>query len=709
VNGGTGSYGAPMKIRTMSAAVLGVLVVSCATHSGVTESRSLLPVSRVILYQNGVGYFERQGTVDDDSFTLRILPTQVNDLLKSLTVIDASDGRAVSVSLPLEKSGDKITSELPAPVRNARGILDVLGVLRGARVDISGAQGGLSGRVVGVEEALIRPKGTNAPIHGKRVVIRSDEGALRGYPISDITDLLILDQALAIGLEQSLDVSRNDGAWKPIGLLVRLAGNESHKILASYIVEMPVWKPAYRLVSEKGGEALLQGWAVVDNVSGEDWNNIQLSLVAGAPMSFIYDLHTPQFVGRRDLTRKFKQRAMAPVVDDPGMMMGGMAQSRSAPSAPSRSRSRSKKSSSAPGRLDYNAPSPAPARAMEMSVAALEDDAYVNVESAKVGALSRYDLQDPVSIPDRSSTLVSIINTKVSGGDVVLFRPNQTGTRGYRSFKLTNNTGVALEQGPVTFYARGTFVGESFLKRMDPNTTTFLTYSGDDTVKLHTKETSSEEGLRLLKAVDGMIESKVMQVSTSTYELHNQSKDDLTVVVKTRRRSGWKFRNQPKGVVETGNDLFVPMEISAGAKKDLKVEWFKPVVRRLAFDSELSNSLLKIYLGSGKVDPGVKKQLEGILQIKRDLKQVDEDNRRIRDQHRTLSTEQDRVRRNLDLLRKTTGNRGLRDRLAKKIESLESKLGKLSGELVKLSDKKAELRKNLDSAIRRITILPTDE
>src|SRR3954471_11660350 len=109
-----------------------------------------LPITRVVLYQNGVGYFERRGELDGDMLTLQVRPDQINDILKSLTVLDLREGRAVSVSLPLEKRGADKLAELPEQVRNASGLLQVLSAFRGARISVAGGAGSRQGRIVGV-------------------------------------------------------------------------------------------------------------------------------------------------------------------------------------------------------------------------------------------------------------------------------------------------------------------------------------------------------------------------------------------------------------------------------------------------------------------------------------------------------------------------------------------------------------------------------
>src|SRR5688572_5797632 len=269
-----------------------------------------LPVTRVVLYQNGVGYFERSGSIDGNLLTLQIHPTQINDLLKSLTVIDAGTGRAVSVSLPLEQNADRILNELPEQVRNAGGVLEVLRVFRGAHVEISGQLGTVEGRVVGIENL---ETGSGKEVKADwRVSLKTSDDQLIVYPVKQISSISLYDKTLSIGLERSLDVSLGEGGWKPISVGIRLAGDVPHKLLVSYIVEMPRWKPAYRLVMGKDQKPLLQGWAVVDNVSGESWHDVRLSLVSGAPISFRYDLHSPQYTERIDLTPERAPLAVAP-------------------------------------------------------------------------------------------------------------------------------------------------------------------------------------------------------------------------------------------------------------------------------------------------------------------------------------------------------------------------------------------------------------
>jgi len=61
----------------------------------------------------------------------------------------------------------------------------------------------------------------------------------------------------------------------------RFHGTAARDIVASYTVPAPVWKSSYRLIFGASGQPTLEGWAIVDNTTNEDWTNIRLSLVSG--------------------------------------------------------------------------------------------------------------------------------------------------------------------------------------------------------------------------------------------------------------------------------------------------------------------------------------------------------------------------------------------------------------------------------------------
>ncbi|MBU1239335.1 DUF4139 domain-containing protein, partial [Myxococcota bacterium] len=271
--------------------------------------QSDLPITRVVLYRNGIGYIERSGKIHGAILNLRIRHDQVKDILKTLTVVDKRGGYAVNISLPVEKSSMVKMGELPPQVRNSGGILAIIHAFRGARARVETDKETFRGRIVGVEDLGTAKK------PNYRLTLLGKGRTLSVVSLSAITSLKVMDKTLTVGLEKALDVSLNKGTWKPVNLTIHLSRGGTHDLTVSYVVEMPIWKPAYRLViGETSKEILLQGWSVVDNLSGGDWNNVFLSLTAGTPLAFKYDLYTPQTITRPDLTPSGYRVSEAPPV-----------------------------------------------------------------------------------------------------------------------------------------------------------------------------------------------------------------------------------------------------------------------------------------------------------------------------------------------------------------------------------------------------------
>ncbi|MSP26346.1 MAG: DUF4139 domain-containing protein [Myxococcales bacterium] len=306
-------------MRTVSVASMllaGTLLSGCAVdpRAAFPSATASLPLDRVVLYRNGIGYFERRGEVDGDTLRIKVRKDQVNDLLKSLTIVDKKTGRALSVSMPLDPE-TWANAALASLAPGSGSLAHVLDLLRGVDVVLATVQGELTGRVVMVEQIADEPDPSAPPAsrgpmlppsNGQDHKITLIEGQeLKVMRLSKVKSVTLKDGDLALQFHRRLDATAGEGMFQQIEVGIRLDGEvSSHDLVVSYVVEAPMWKPTYRVVlPEKGkGEALLQAWAVVDNISGEDWREVTMSLTAGAPLAFRYDLHTPRRVEREDVS-----------------------------------------------------------------------------------------------------------------------------------------------------------------------------------------------------------------------------------------------------------------------------------------------------------------------------------------------------------------------------------------------------------------------
>ncbi len=287
------------------ASVVAVLFLLAAVPSAqnpvpqdVPAPSSQLPVKRVVLYKTGVGYFEHLGTIrDNQNITIRFTSAQLNDVLKSLTAIDLGKGQVSSINYSSVAPLEQRLGGLRLPVGEGTTSLQLLGTLRGARVEVVAAGVSIAGRLLSVEQRMrIIRDGDAAPVDMLSIV--TDGGELRTFELTPAVRVRIVDHDLRQEIGRYLDVVGSSREQDVRNMVISTAGTGERPLFVSYISEVPVWKSTYRLVIPKQGKPLLQGWAIVDNTIGENWRNVELSLVAGAPQSFVQQVSQPFYTRR---------------------------------------------------------------------------------------------------------------------------------------------------------------------------------------------------------------------------------------------------------------------------------------------------------------------------------------------------------------------------------------------------------------------------
>jgi hypothetical protein len=258
-----------------------------------------LPIKRVVLFKNGVGYFEHVGSVHgNESVAISFTSGQLNDVLKSLTVLDLNGGRIAGVAYGTSAPINRQLGDLRLPIGDKATLSEVLAALRGTKIEVRSGATLTSGRLLSVERKTRISAGITTEVDYLSLI--SDSGELRTTEVSPSFSVRLLEPGLAGKIDRYLDVVSAERQADVRNMVISTEGVGDRSLYVSYISEVPVWKSTYRLVlsSQAGKSPLLQGWAIVDNVVGEDWNNVALSLVAGAPQSFIQNLSQPYYAER---------------------------------------------------------------------------------------------------------------------------------------------------------------------------------------------------------------------------------------------------------------------------------------------------------------------------------------------------------------------------------------------------------------------------
>ena len=265
-----------------------------------TDTSARLPIKRVVLYKNGVGYFEHTARVHGtQELSIDFTTAQLNDVLKSLTAVDLGDGRISSIRYNSIAPLDERLKTLRLPFGEQVTQAEYLSALRGARVEVHSGSATAVGRLLSVERIRKqRSKDDSEDVTSFSIV--TDAGEMKNFELGANTSVRIAERELTDEVGRYLSLIGSSRARDVRRMSFTATGSGDRDIFVSYISEVPIWKSTYRILfTEKPGEKpLLQGWAIVDNTIGEDWKDVQLSLVAGAPQSFIQDISQPYYARR---------------------------------------------------------------------------------------------------------------------------------------------------------------------------------------------------------------------------------------------------------------------------------------------------------------------------------------------------------------------------------------------------------------------------
>jgi hypothetical protein len=706
-------------------ALAGALAANCAAprkavRPSVADGKLVqyvLPVRRVVLFQNGVAYFERRGEFLGDELILKVRPSQIQDILKSITVVDFSGGRANSMALPVDVGSDKALEELPRQALGQGSLGDILLALRGAPVFLDTQNRAIEGRLIGIDQG--------GKDNRQRISVMDEWGTIQLVELEDVGALRILDPTLAKGLVKGLDISLGKEAWRSVEMKIFLnkGAKKKHDLMISYLTEMPTWKSTYRLVLGEDKNPLLQGWAIVDNVSGADWNDVKLTLTTGSPVSFRYNLYTPRFVQRPDLT-PYRSLGIAPPVaastqstttetgwagtekekrrrsDAPASRMAG----RSRRARPARRLKKDSYYSAVGDSEDATEPEP------EATVGALYDSMRVQTTTQKVGSLYRFDLSEPMTVPDRSSTMIALINTKIPGRAIYSYNPESgvaaARSHPFRAVHIRNQAGSVLEPGPISIVRKGQFVGEGLINRIEKGQDSYIAYALDTAVNVTHNQSNSSETVGLVKISRGVIQTKSFYIQRYVFEVMASKEDGeaLPLMVSIPKRSGWTTEVQGgQAESETAGLRYFSMQVEPGKKTRMEIKEKYPSTSSYHIFDNAAQQALMVYISAKDSKREIVAQLEPLVKKVRQLGDTRSRIATLESKRSDLQQRASEIRANLKLLKRSR-NLKLKQGQQKRLMAVDRKLSRLTDQLVTLRDKAAELKVELSTLVEKLEI-----
>ena len=645
-----------------------------------------IPIREVILYKSGVGYFERAGTLRPaDSARLDFKASDMNDVLKSLTLEDRNGGKISGLRYDSSEPLQQKLADFPFKIGDHTALSLFLDQMKGARVEIKYGAETVSGVIVGGRLVAADDK------HSEReqAVLLLDSGDLRTLDLAAAGSIRFADPKLQAQLKDYLTIVNQSRSLDKRSIYIDSSDAKERQIEASYMIPTPVWKSSYRLIFNDKTEPTLEGWAIIDNTTGEDWTNVLLSVVSGRPVSFISKLYEPKYVPRQTVELP-EDRAAAPVVYQ-GALGGGRAEIAAASGA---------------------TPPPPPAapafRAAQIMGAINGRDAVlkeptsnieVNVASGDLGELFEYRFSSPVTVKKDESAMLPFLQQKIGSRKLLIYSENY-GEHPMNAAELTNSTGKTLDGGPITVFDANSYAGEALMTTLKASDKRLISYAVDLGTRVTTQFDSSRNVVREIHVNRGMLTARSAMQETKTYTIRNVDQRPKTLIIEHAERPEYKLLNQKPAETTT---IAYRFEVKLGADSTEKF----PVNEERVYDtttavSSLTPDVLLTYVQNKAISDAARRQLQQILDLKKQIAGQDNEIRQLDGDINNLIQDQNRIRQNITSLNQVSGQQDQVQKYARQLATQESQLAGMRDHQSDLKKQRTTAESSLSALIEKL-------
>ena len=694
-----------------------------------------VPVKQVVLFSSGVGYFEHFGTVTGSGNTeLRFKTQQINDILKSLVLQDLDGGRVTAVTYPSQDPLAKTLASFEVDVSNNPPLADLLNQLRGARLTVTDETGReISGTVVGVEKKQ-RPigEGQERKVVEVSVLNVLTETGFRAVQLDEVRNIQLQDPQLRQELEKALAAVAQARGQDKKPVTIDFHGEGERRVRLGYVVETPVWKTSYRLLLtdavEGDGQAKpqgqaqpprndaaagdrLQGWAIVENQTDFDWNDVQLSLVSGRPISFIQNLYQPLYIPR-PVVQPELYASLTPQTYGEGMAAGKevaeMQLERLGRQADGRAmRARTTRGAAAAP----PAPAAAPPAGGAFGGVAYEEtlrvaeplDAGASVASlasaAKVGELFQYTVGN-VSLARQRSAMIPIVTDPVEVQKLSIYNAGVLARHPLYGARVKNTTGKHLLQGPITVLNNGSYAGDARIEDLPPGQERLISYGVDLEVLVDANKNTHQSGVMGGKIVKGVLQLTFKDVFSQEYTAENKGERAKRLVIEHPVRPGWQLVTPEKADETTDQVHRFQARLEPGKSSKLAVT--QQLVRNETVAILPTDvGTLVAYARTGQIPKEVREALTKAIQLKQAMEQTQRDIQQRQQRVNEIAQGQARVRENMKTVDRTTD---YYQRLLKKFDEEETTIDTLGKEIEALQKKYQQQQQELDQYVNGLNV-----
>jgi hypothetical protein len=671
-------------MRSINVAVVSLLLVvissgrsSFGQSSSSAADAARLPVTRVILYKNGVGYFEHAGQVhDSQDVNVDFTTAQLNDVLKSLTVLDLGKGRITGVSYNSNAPLERRLGSLHLSVGENPTTAQFLDALRGARLEVRSGSESASGRLLSIDQREI-PIKDDQKVTIDQISIVSDSGEVRVFDLTPSTSVRVAEKDVndEVGKYLGLVASTRDQDVRR--MTISTAGDGERNLVVSYISEVPVWKSTYRIVIPNEGKPLLQGWAIVDNTVGEDWKNVELSLVAGAPQSFVQELSQPYYT-RRPVVPMPENAMITPqtheatieteAVNGQLALPSGMAGGVIGGVAGKAQSQLSAVGGGVGGGVFHTGPANSK-QWLEADADKLEA-AITTAQTRDLGDLFEYKLQDRITIRKNQSALVPILQARIDAEKVSVWNPSQPSV--LRALWVDNTSALTLDGGSFNVLEGDAFAGEGLMDPIKPGEKRLLSYAADLGVLVEAKQKEENQRVTRVFIAHGTMTQSTQEREEHTYTIRNRDASSRTVVIEHPARTGWKLTDDAKPTESSPSFHRFRLTVEPKKTETLLVKEYHPVANSYQL-SNVTDDQVKFFLAQKMINPEIEQALRKMIAQKNSIAALDAEVASRKAKISGISEDQQRVRENMKALKGSVEEKALVARYVRELNEQEDR------------------------------------
>ncbi|MDR3718476.1 MAG: hypothetical protein P4K98_06715 [Bryobacteraceae bacterium] len=684
--------------------------------AAVTLHAAELPVSRVVLYKNGLALFERSGEVKPgEPVRLEFKKSEMDDVLKTL-VLDSTGSAITNLRYQLDEPLQTRLGEIGLTIKSGVTLAGLLDELRGAKVSLTAASGTIEGTIISGRLSQHAQQAQK-----QELTLLTTAGDLRVIDLDGVSAVKLSDDHLQKRLTDALGAYEQAQSQERKSLWIE-TGGKGGTLLARYLAPAPAWKSTYRLAfldkpADKN-EAMLEGWAIVENTSDADWNNVQLTVVSGRPISFISKLYEPRYVERQSLELAEADNALpaeyaaapaplnAPMPSQgvvggvPGGVPGGSAGGVIGGMLSSAGKNNSVRQFDgghlmSPKRIPQMMAADSVRRLQEATSTVVAD-----TETQEFGELFEYRFGQPASVKAGESLLLPFVQQKISARQVYIWNQSE-GAHPQRAAELKNTTGKTLDGGPVTVYAPEGYTGESLLSTLKAGDKRFITFAIDLGSKVTTKFDTSAEVVRSVKAEHGIVTTKTVVEQRTTYTISNVDAKEKALLISHPVQYNLELLS-PKPEEKTAERYLFATTVPASGTTSLTVAEERPFQESISITSMPAEQIVA-WNSARKLTPEAKNKLVAIVAKKNEASDAALEVQRLEKKLTTGESDENRLRMNIQTLH---GVAGQQDQVSSYATQLAKKENEIQDGRARLEDarkKQATLEDELATLVENLS------